>query len=201
MTAAVGGKVFGVLSLAAVGMATTALVVGVMIFTGAAGIHGITGSSGASGSTGATGATGPQGPAGASGANGANGASGANGANGVNGSSGTADTWGTLSLSFTLGGSATDLTLEGATCPNEGHGAYACLLTVKNTGNTTGKVTGLSYAQNAALYYGGGDPTIGSIFLTPGATTQFTLWFQAVAYSGSTSASITVIVEPDSTSS
>ena len=194
MTAAlVTGKVFGVLSLAAVGVATAALVVGVMVFTGAAGLHGLTGSSGTPGAAGANGSNG---------ATGAQGAAGANGANGANGQNGSTATWGTLSLAFSLGGSATNgLTIQGATCPSEGHGAYACLVSISNSASSSVKVYGLSYAQSPALYYAGADPTIGAIDLTPGTTTQFTLWFQAVEYSGNADVDVTILVEPATTSS
>jgi len=198
MSALLAGKVFGIMSLAAVGLASTALVVGVMVFTGAAGLHGLPGLSGSNGANGANGAAGANGNNGATGGTGATGATGAPGENGTNG---TGATWGSLALSFTLGGATTDIAIEGATCPSEGHGAYACLLTVENSGATTTKVTGLSYAQSPAVYYAGADPTIGSIILNPDSTTQFTLWFQAVQYSGSADVSVTVFIEPGDTSS
>ena len=196
MTALFAGKMFGVLSLAAVGVASTALVVGVLVLTGAAGIHGLNGLNGTNGADGAPGTAGANGQTGAAGGSGANGAQGANGAPGSDGSSGASSTWGTLSLSFSLSGATSGLTIQGATCPSEGHGAYACLITVQNSGTSLVKVTGLNYAQSTAVYYAGADPTLGSIALNPGSTTEFTLWFQAVQYTGNANVAVTLLVGP-----
>ena len=190
------GKTYGVLSLAAVALASIALVVGVMVFTGTANLHTLTGSAGSNGSNGlpgTNGATGPQGPAGSSGSPGATGPTGAPGASGTGG---TGSTWATLSLTFTLGGKTTGMSLQAATCPAEGHGAYACLVTLLNSGTSGMKVVGLSYAQSAEVYYAGADPTLGSILITPGSSTQFTLWFQAVQYTGNADVAVTLFIEP-----
>jgi len=199
MTALFAGKAFGVLSLAAVGIASTALVVGVMIFTGVAGLHGLNGLPGGSGANGAGGSPGANGANGANGQPGATGATGATGPAGANGTGGSSTTWGSLTISFTLTGKTSGLAILAATCPAEGHGAYACLLTVQNTGTSTEKINGLQYAQSPALYYAGADPTMGSILLNAQSTTQFTLWFQSVQYSGSADIAVQLIVVADTT--
>jgi hypothetical protein len=190
--AGIGAKTFGVLSVVGVGISSSALVIGLLVITGAAGIHGLNGTPGANGANGVNGndgQNGAQGPAGGSGSSGSNGTQG----------SSTATTWGTISLSFQLGDKAAGVSLLGATCPSEGHGAYACLVTLQND-NPAGindTVHGLSYAQSPALYFAGGNPTIGSINLPGGGTTtQFTLWFQAVQYSGSANVVVTILLVP-----
>jgi hypothetical protein len=188
----IGGKTFGVLSLVGVGVGSSALVIGLLVLTGAAGIHGLPGTSGASGLPGANGANGavgnngPQGPAGPGGTSGSNGSSG----------SSSSSTWGTLALSFALGGKSSGVTILGTTCPSEGHGAYACSVTLQSNANMTLHVTGLQYAQNPALYYAGADPTLGAVIVpNGGATTTFTLWFQAVQYSGSSNVVVTLLLD------
>jgi Collagen triple helix repeat (20 copies) len=182
--------VFGVLSLVGVGVGSSALVVGLLILTGAAGIHGI---AGAPGTNGANGVDGNNGINGGSGHNGVNGTNGANGSSSSGSSSST--TWGTIALSFGLGGKSTGVTILGTTCPSEGHGAYACSITLQSEANQTLKVNGLQYAQSPALYYAGADPTLGSVIVANGgATTTFTLWFQAVQYSGSANVDVTLLL-------
>ncbi|HTT25661.1 MAG TPA: hypothetical protein VMH90_01690 [Thermoplasmata archaeon] len=194
--AAIGGKAFGVLSLVGVGIGASALVIGLLVVTGAVGIHGLPGVPGANGTNGANGANG------ADGKNGAPGSAGSSGSPGTNGTSGSSSstTWGTLALSFALGGKSTGVTILGTTCPSEGHGAYACSVTLQSSASQTLHVNGLSYPPNSALYYAGADPTLGSIVVPAGgATSTFTLWFQAVQYSGSSNVVVTLLLEAPGT--
>ncbi len=169
----------GLMSIATVGMAAAALVVSVLIVVTGAGLH----SAVSNGTAGATGAAG---------------ANGASGAAGAAGSAGVGTTWGTLNITFSISGK--DLSIVSATCEAEGHGAYACELSVASTSNVTEKITGLSYPENPNVYYAGADPTIGWIIFPPGTTTNFTLWFQAVQVSGSSNVPVTLLVN-DATSS
>ncbi len=190
--AGIGGKMFGVLSLVGVGVGSSALVIGLLVVTGAVGIHGLSGAPGANGTNGANGANG------ADGSNGAQGPAGSSGSSGLNGSSGSSSstTWGTLALSFALGGKTSGVSILGTTCPSEGHGAYACSVTLQSTANQTLHVNGLLYPPNSALYYAGADPTLGSVVVpNGGATTTFTLWFQAVQYSGSSNVVVTLLLD------
>jgi hypothetical protein len=113
---------------------------------------------------------------------------------GVQGPPGAGTSWGTLNLTFQLGGKASNLSVAWAHCALQGHGAYACEVAVSSSSTTAQKVTGLSYPENPALYYAGADPTIGSIVLAPQATSTFTLWFQATQTNGSTAVEVTLLV-------
>ena len=124
----------------------------------------------------------------------ASGTSGTPGATGAPGAPGAGTSWGTLSLSFVLGGKTQGLAITGSSCLVEPHGAYACNLNVTNSGNATMKVTGLSYAANPNLYYAGADPTMGWIFLPAGTTTNFSLWFQDVGAAGNSVVTVTVLI-------
>ncbi len=162
------GGAHSLLSLAAIGLAATALVVTTLVVVTGAGLH-AAGTSGSPGTTGATGAT---------------------------GAAGAGTTWGTLTFSFTMGGKSDGLAVTGSSCSVEGHGAYDCQVTVVSTSNETQKLSGLSYPANPNVYYAGADPTIGWIDFTPDNATTFTLWFQAVQTSGSSSVPVTLLTEP-----
>jgi len=166
-----GGAAHGLLSLATIGMAAAALVVSTLVVITGVGLHGANG-------------TGTAGAAGASGANGANGAA------------GPGTTWGTLTITFSMGGKAQGLSVSSSQCTIQAHGAYACVVSVASASTTTQKLTGLSYPENPNVYYAGADPTIGWIVFNPGATTTFTLWFQAVQVSGNSVVPVTLLVNP-----
>jgi hypothetical protein len=167
------------MSIATVGMAAAALVVSILIVVTGVGLHTAVSN-------------------GTAGANGAAGASGASGAAGAAGGAGAGTTWGTLNITFSIAGKG--LTITSASCAAEGHGAYACELSVASAANVTEKITGLSYPENPNVYYAGADPTIGWIIFPPGTTTNFTLWFQAVQVSGNSNVPVTLLVN-DATSS
>jgi hypothetical protein len=158
------------LTIVTIGMASAALLVSVVAWTGTGGIVGNAG------------------------------ASGTNGPPGANGNPGSSTSWGTLTLAFSLTGKATGITIASSTCASEGHGAYACQISVVSTAAIEQKLTGLSYTQSTSLYYAGADPTLGSVMIPGGgATTTFTLWFQAVQYTGNTGVTVTLFIVPAST--
>lgn len=163
-----GAAGHSLLSLAAIGLSAVALVVTTLVVVTGAGLH-------AANSPGGSGTPGPV---------------------GASGTPGAGTTWGTLTLSFSLSSSSVGLAVTSTSCEVEGHGAYACEITVASTATITQKLTGLSYPENPNLYYAGADPTIGNIYFTPDNTTSFTLWFQAVQVSGNSAVPVTLQVNP-----
>jgi hypothetical protein len=170
----------GILSLAAIIVAAAALGLGayaaVQNHLTPSGTIGPGGPSGAPGANGTPGAQGPPGPQGPPGRNGTNGTSG--------GGAGSA-TFANFSATFVLPVGVGQLKLTSSVCLNEGRGAELCQLNVSSSTDTNYTIVGLNYSFNNAFYYGGADPTLGSIVVPGDGWVNFELWFQVVASQGS----------------
>lgn len=163
----------GILSLVAVVVAAAALGLGAysvvqshLTPSSTPGASGNPGLPGANGTPGPPGPAGPQGPA------------------GRNGSNGSPSSYANFSASFVLTGAVLGLNLTSSGCVGEGYGTQMCTLNVSNSADRNLTVVGLNYSFTNRFYYGGADPTLGSIGVPPDGSVAFELWFQVVAPTG-----------------